>query len=201
MSYEYYIFALFIFILVCAAILFFARTVHVSKKDKKSTYEKDQKLFMLYQNVEDMLNSFEEYVEETKDELTAKTEEVAAMLKAVEEKTKKTEEDLAGAESEAKKKVEIDLKLEPKEDQKKEVKSESRPMPKVIKKPIQAKTIQKAETTKSATQSKQKPEDVLSELVRKGLSLSEIAKEMGMTSKEVSLMMEIKKIKKTGNKI
>ena len=63
------------FLLACVGIWLLGRVLKKSKKasgEPHTSYEKEQKLFTLYQNVEDMLAGFEEYVEEAKKE-TAKS--------------------------------------------------------------------------------------------------------------------------------
>ena len=69
MDFTYYAFATYVFLLVCAGIWFFRKTARGAKsRDDKSAYEKEQRLFTLYQNVEDMLSGFEEFAEEAKKE-------------------------------------------------------------------------------------------------------------------------------------
>ena len=90
MDYTYFVFATYVFLLVCACIWLFSKLIRANKNSKKAQEnkpgnEREQKLFMLYQNIEDMLNSFEEYVEETKSETAKSAEQVAEML----EETKK----------------------------------------------------------------------------------------------------------------
>ncbi len=81
MDITHYAFASYVFVLVCAGLWFYGRVSRSGRKNKgdKSAYEKEQRLFTLYQNVEDMLGSFEEFAEETKKE-TAQTLKKAALL-------------------------------------------------------------------------------------------------------------------------
>lgn len=85
MDITHYSFAFFIFILVCAAIWFYSRIVNKKNKET-SEYNKEQRIYKLYQNVEDMMTGFEEYVEEVKTELDQKTSEILARLEATEGK-------------------------------------------------------------------------------------------------------------------
>lgn len=70
MNETHYLFALYVFLLVCGVIWFYSRTVGKARsaKDKKG-YDREQKLFTLYQEIEDMLKGFELYVEEAKAEI------------------------------------------------------------------------------------------------------------------------------------
>jgi len=67
MDITHYAFATYIFLLVIAGAWFLAKVFRAGKnKDGKSSYEKEQRLFTMYQNLEDMLAGFEEQAEETR---------------------------------------------------------------------------------------------------------------------------------------
>jgi hypothetical protein len=67
MDITYYAFATYIFLLLIGGVWFFAKVFRGGKaKVDKSSYEKEQRLFTMYQNLEDMLAGFEELAEETK---------------------------------------------------------------------------------------------------------------------------------------
>ena len=68
MDITHYSFAFFVFVLACLLIWFYRRVSRGGKKNDQGSYEREQRLFRLYQNVEDMLNSFEEYAEAAKAE-------------------------------------------------------------------------------------------------------------------------------------
>ncbi len=81
MDMTYYAFATYIFFLVCGAIWVYAKLMRGAKgKDDKSGYEKEQRLFSLYQNVEDMMSDFEEYAENSKKDTEAAIGKVVVML-------------------------------------------------------------------------------------------------------------------------
>lgn len=82
MDITHYAFAAYVFLLVCGGIWFFAKVFRVNGKGKgdKSSYEKEQRLFTLYQNVEDTLSSFEEFAEETKKETQATLQKAEELL-------------------------------------------------------------------------------------------------------------------------
>lgn len=77
-----YAFATYVFLLLCTAIWLVSRLIRPRKqtKDQNSSYGKEQKLFNLYQNIEDLLAGFEEYVEETRAENERAAMQTAAML-------------------------------------------------------------------------------------------------------------------------
>ena len=161
MDLGYYVFAFFIFLLICAVIWFFSKTVRTSKKDEKSDFGKEQQLFKLYQNVEDMMTSFEEYIEEAKTELNQKISEITSML----DKLNSTAND---------------IELNKNEDL-----------------GTSTNTAQRKKTPVDGAVLKAKPEEMITSLINDGMTMGEIAKELGMSSREVSLIMEIKKIKES----
>jgi hypothetical protein len=83
MDITYYAFATYVFLLICTGLWIFGRGSRSGKKnnkDNKSAYEKEQRLFTLYQNVEDMLGSFEEFAVETKKETEETLKKAARLL-------------------------------------------------------------------------------------------------------------------------
>ena len=157
MDLTHYTFALFVFVLVCLTIWFFAKVVYGRKKnDKKEDYAKEQRLFKLYQNVEDMMTSFEEYIEETKAEFDQKSLEITQIMERMDSAVC-TDDLVISGETE-----------------------ESAPQ-------------DKAPVTKSKP--KMKTEDRIAGLMAEGLDKNEIAKMIGISSREVALIMEIKRQK------
>ena len=90
---QYYALSVFIFIL-CFLILLAIKFMFPKKK-KQDDDAKDEKLLRLYRQIEDMLESFEEYVNEVKKELANDKETIQASLDTYEqnmnEKIKKLE--------------------------------------------------------------------------------------------------------------
>jgi hypothetical protein len=82
MDITYYAFATYVFLLVCGGIWFFTRVSRggKAKGGDKSAYEKEQRLFTLYQNVEEMLAGFEELAEETKKDVREAMKKAEDML-------------------------------------------------------------------------------------------------------------------------
>lgn len=79
MDITHYTFAFFVFVLVCITIWFYSR-LERKKKSESNEYQKEQRIYKLYQNVEDMMTGFEEYVEEVKAELDSKISEITSKL-------------------------------------------------------------------------------------------------------------------------
>lgn len=82
MDITHYTFAFFVFVLVCVTIWFYSRLIR-KKKNESSEYQKEQRIYKLYQNVEDMMTGFEEYVEEVKAELDSKVSQITSNLENV----------------------------------------------------------------------------------------------------------------------
>lgn len=79
-----YAFATYVFILLFIGMWLFGKLIRPahkkSSKKQSGEYEKEQKLFNLYQNIEDMLAGFEEFTEETRAELEKTKSEITEML-------------------------------------------------------------------------------------------------------------------------
>lgn len=77
-----YAFATYVFLLLCTAIWLVSRLIRPRKQKKEQSghYEKEQRLFNLYQNIEDLLAGFEEYVEEARAENEQMTLKTTTML-------------------------------------------------------------------------------------------------------------------------
>ncbi len=82
MDLSAYLFATYVFMLLTVTIWLLGRVLKKSRKagEDKADFDKEQKLFTLYQNVEDMLASFEEYVEETQSEADKNLSDMREML-------------------------------------------------------------------------------------------------------------------------
>lgn len=67
---NYYLLILLVFLLAAAIIFLYDRLKRSRNAEEGGTIkEKEQRLFKLYQNLEDMILSFEEYVDEAKEEI------------------------------------------------------------------------------------------------------------------------------------
>lgn len=155
MDITHYSFAFFVFLLACLLIWFYKRMSRGGKKTDQGSYEREQRLFRLYQNVEDMLNSFEEYTEAAKAEIDKNIEKMNAMIKNNAALTDKTPEAPVNSE----------------------------------------KSVSLGE---SGTE--MKPDEMIPLLVKKGMGKNEIAKQLGLTVREVSMIMDFKKITTSADK-
>ena len=184
MDLSAYLFATYVFILLCVTIWLFGKVLKKSKKAReieKTGFEKEQKLFTLYQNVEDMLASFEEYVEETQSETDKTITEMQKILQEVKRLAASLQ--VGSADSEAAEPVAVAVQIH---DESAVQRTESlhlvAPMP--LKIPDEAR--KPASPPKlSRTGSK------VLELRANGLEQNEIAKQLGISVREVSLAMKI----------
>lgn len=77
MKAEYYLFTLFVFALICAGLYLFRKLFHSpdagrrgrSEEDTAREREREERLFRLYQNMEEMMDNFEGYIEDAKEEI------------------------------------------------------------------------------------------------------------------------------------
>lgn len=194
MTLDNYVFAAYVFLLVCVGIWLLGRVLKKSKKgngEQHTSYEKEQKLFTLYQNVEDMLSSFEEYVEEAKadtgksmakmQEMLEETRSLAAHLKI--QQTVATISAKVPVVSEAPQKTAV------KEDAV-NLTQQAETLPIVKATPFQPQPAPLRQTTErkgSKTSSK------VAELYMQGMPQNEIAKRLGISVREVTLALKITK--------
>jgi predicted transposase/invertase (TIGR01784 family) len=76
---EYYLFTFFVFALICVLLIIYWRVVLVQKGKRAEAQneevgkerEKEERLFRLYQNMEEMMDNFEAYIEDTRDQVEA----------------------------------------------------------------------------------------------------------------------------------
>lgn len=190
MDITYYLFATYVFLLVCTAIWFFGRVMR-RKHTKEGGDEKERQLFRLYQNVEDMLGGFEEYAEEAKTAIDDRLKEAEAIIKklgqmqpvdVMQEVLPEAANLAANSACEDKIAKENETKASAGPDKKEEYDRSTA---------VQAAKPQKA--GKRATP-KPKTEDKISEYMAQGMDRAQIAKALGKSQREISLMMEIKKI-------
>lgn len=79
-----YVYTVFVFILVLVVIWLVARVVRFKKKSTAPSTNEKESLFKLYQSMEDMMNSLEEYVEKAREDMAKDKQEAAAMLDKME---------------------------------------------------------------------------------------------------------------------
>ncbi len=189
---DYYVFAAYVFLLACVGIWLLGRVLKKSKKantEQHTSYEKEQKLFNLYQNVEDMLSSFEEYVEEAKEEtsksmakiqrMMEETRSLAMQLKAMQSSAQISTKDPAASEN--------PQKVSLKEDAVRQAEiTESIHIIKPT--PVQS---QSALALKTAEKKISKTGNKVAELYARGMTQNEIARRLGISVREVILALKI----------
>lgn len=82
---EYYLFATFVFILCLGMLIVMKFVFRIDKPDNRSqnTKERESRILKLYEQIEDMLDGFEEYAEETKNEIKANKDEVRGFAERI----------------------------------------------------------------------------------------------------------------------
>ncbi len=80
MDASHYFFAFYIFVMLVALLFIYKKLDETSRKTSQDTPDKEKRLFQLYQNLDDMMVSIEEYMEQAKKEITAEREQVALLL-------------------------------------------------------------------------------------------------------------------------
>ncbi len=183
MDLSAYLFATYVFILLCVTIWLFGRVLKKSKKAReieKTGFEKEKKLFTLYQNVEDMLASFEEYVEETQSETDKTITEMQKILQEVKRLAASLQ--VGSAAIEAAEPVAVAETHDESTVQRTESLHLVAPMP--------LKISDEARKPASPPKLSRTGSKVL-ELRANGLEQNEIAKQLGISVREVSLAMKI----------
>jgi len=204
MNYTHFIFASYVFLLVCGAIWFYGRVMRAENKKDRSGYEKEQRLFVMYQNVEDMLDGFEGYAEEAKSAIDERLNQVESLIddlrkelashrepqKIEEPKTAPHEEQPEAAPQPAPPASQPDNTPLAQEQVKQESTPQAVPEPKIKAEDEKPRKSEK----KPADRPKLKTPDLIQQYAEEGMSKEEIAKALGISKREVSLIMEIKKI-------
>ncbi len=87
MGYEPYIYALFIFGLLCVLVVLYRRAGSTGRRaqaEQDTERAKQERLFKLYQNIEDMMDSFEGYLEQSREQMQSERARMDEQLAAVE---------------------------------------------------------------------------------------------------------------------
>ncbi len=85
MDFSVFLFAFFVFVLLCLLILLYSRQRRPKKNGTDDIAEKEKRLFKLYQNLEDMIGGAEDYIEEAKSSIEKDKEEVSAIKEKIRE--------------------------------------------------------------------------------------------------------------------
>ena len=175
--YGYYLFALFAFFLVAVLILF-ARFLFSSRKKPDDLIVQEEKLLRLYRQIEDMMESFEEYVGEVQESITVQRDVIIKELNSTKSECEKI---LADKKAEAETPIFREFVAEPKVHVKKEVTSES-----IAEETKRAMKNQSREVKVDET----KNEKII-RMYNDGKDENSIAKEMNMTLSEVKLIIKV----------
>ena len=84
MDFTHFAFAFFVFVLLCAVVLLYARLKKPAKQEENPLSEREKKLFTLYQHLEDMMNSIEEYVEDARKKIQQDKDEITTLCARME---------------------------------------------------------------------------------------------------------------------
>ncbi len=217
MDITHFVFAFYVFLLVCVTIWFYARVTRGSKKKDGGAQEKEQHLFKLYQNIEDMLGGFEEYAEEAKaaiDERLKQAETLIAQAQAIAKSAKVSETEKPSFLQDSPERGTVDIRPEPERQSVPEtpVVKEGTPKPKTAEKkqaagrraaePQETKPVQEERSEvkppqkagRSVEKTRQNVDELIPQYVAQGMRKQEIARALGISTREVSLIMEVKKI-------
>ncbi len=187
MDVTYYAFATYIFLLVCGGIWFFNKVSRGAKgKGDKSAYEKERRLFILYQNVEEMMSGFEEYAEETKKDTEAALSKALGMLEEIRQLSKEVKSMKAGAEPDVQKAVPKGIRWNEQQEPSEAAPKGPEPLQRTAFKPVQ-KEAEPDEQPAPPLKTNEK----IKLLNAQGFSATEIAKTLGISVREVTLALEL----------
>ncbi|MDR1117319.1 MAG: helix-turn-helix domain-containing protein [Oscillospiraceae bacterium] len=186
MGLEYYGFAFFIFVLICAVVLLCNYLFSDVKRQHKLLDEKETKLLRLYQTIEDVLDEFYDSVEESKNEMKKTMLEIESL-----KEVRKKEQILSSPDAAR------DTAAGTRRRQTAPPERRTAPFRETADAPpvIDFKGIlsgAEEETGKSAAESKNTHNSIL-ELAEQGKARSQIAKELNITQSEVDLVIGINK--------
>ncbi len=164
MNYTNFIFALFVFALFNLSVQFYA------KKKGKQVSQKEQRLLQLYENLEEMMDDMEAYVQSSRDELARDRIQMADMMSEMEQLKKQIKSQKQEPQVQA-------------QAPKKRGRPRKYPIPAVVNKQEKVKPV--------LVKSKQ---EQVHELVAQGYMEEGIAKQLGISKGEVSLIMGLRKL-------
>lgn len=204
MDITHFAFAFFVFLLALVLIWFYARVTRGSRKKEGGAQEKEQHLFKLYQNIEDMLGGFEEYAEEAKTAIDERLKQAEALIAAAREISAAAKSQSAAADAILK------AAAVPEPEKAPEPQAERKPEPKApAKKPALKRASEPAEPQQASREEASPPQkaakaaaakarpnknEEIAQYAAQGMSKEEIARTLGISTREVSLIMQVKKI-------
>ena len=190
MNYTYYLFAFYIFVLICGALLLYRYLFSDLKRQQQMLEEKETKLLRLYQTLEEVMDDFYDSVESSKAEARVMAD---AVKKSADEAASRIQEHVAARE------VTNAPSPAPPEPKKRNSRrsNTAKSTPKNEEAPPFRELVMETAAEpdgepeeKSEPAVKTRTESIL-ELSRQGLERAEIARELNVTLSEVDLVIGI----------
>lgn len=183
---EIYIYSIFVFILICVLLLIYRglillpknRKAAAAEEESANDKEKEERLFRLYQNIEEMMDNFEAYIEETREQFEAAKADMQQQAAVINDLIKRVE----ATEANAKAAVAVMHSAERLAEQKKEPQAAAGGVP-------------ADEPGRRASRP-----DAVRELLAKGLTVEQIAQKLELSINEVRLVVYGLMAKNTGHK-
>ena len=190
MDITYYMFASYVFLLVLGTIWFYGRIMRRSKT-KNGGEEKERQLFRLYQNIEDMLGGFEEYAEEAKAGIDERLKQAETLI----ERMHAAQPGIEQVGTPVERKVQAAAKSDH-ADRPEKGAAQPEAEPARVDKPADESPEKPKKPRKSSRRAsgKPNPEELIAKYIAQGMDKAEIARALGKSQREVSLIMEVKKI-------
>jgi hypothetical protein len=175
---EIYVFSIFVFVLLCALLFIYRRFIAQPKGrksppaggeegDASTDKEREERLFKLYQNMEDMMDNFEAYIEDTRDQMESVKRQMQQQADGMADMLKRVEAAEAGARS-----VLAALRAGDKPEPRKE-----------------AVPVDKTEAPPAAKGRRNGRNDAVKELLEKGMTVEQIAQQLELSINEVRLIV------------
>jgi hypothetical protein len=182
MGAEVYLFAIFVFVLLCILLVLYRymiigakqKLTKESEEETAAKKEREERLFRLYQNMEEMMDNFEAYIEETRESVEAAKAEMRQQAQTIGDLIARGEATEMNARSAAAMLRNADKPAEPKRD---------------------AASIPAEEGGRRLTR-----QDAIRELLAKGLTVEQIAQRLELSINEVRLVVYGLMAKKPGAK-
>lgn len=176
MGYEYYLFAAYVFLLICIIILICKYLFADSKRQKKTLEEMETKLLRTYQTLEDAIDEFYDLTQESKAELEKKYTEIISSISNASLPSPEEKESVAAASKPRTKK--------------------SQPKPQAKSEPDNQPPFELLlnETTDNSEPPVSPLFENVQDLYAQGKSRAEIAKELKITQNAVELVLGMSKI-------
>jgi hypothetical protein len=174
---EAYLFAVFIFILLCALLYIYKRYISQPKGKKESPADgesgeaargREERLFKLYQNMEDMMDGFEAYIEDTRDQMESVKRQMQQQSDGLGEMLKRVEAAESGARA---------ALAAMRAGDRPEIKKEAAPV--AVEKPVDAPPGGKRSSH----------HDAVKELLARGMTVEQIAQKLELSINEVRLIV------------